>query len=138
MAQNEEEEGEAQVDTGENINVINNELQTRRPFSLTMEIPMFLTMLSFSLAGAAISNIILYRTCLHALNHTEEECHVFMSLNKNNETQQLEKEVQEYATFVSTVKTIIESLAPAVLSMFLGVWSDTYGRKPLIVWPLLE
>lgn len=73
---------------------------------------------------------------MHALNHTESECSVFLSLNKNNETEQLEKEVQQYATFVNTVKSVIEAVAPALLSMFLGVWSDTHGRKPLIVWPL--
>ncbi|KAJ0174070.1 hypothetical protein K1T71_010216 [Dendrolimus kikuchii] len=107
-----------------------------KPFSLTVEFPLFLNMLSFGLAGAAISNLILYRTCVHSLNHTESECSVFLSLKKNNETQHLENEVQQYATMVNTVKSVIESLAPALLSMFLGVWSDTYGRKPLIVWPL--
>lgn len=57
-------------------------------------------------------------------------------MNKNNDTQSLEKEVQKYATVVGTVKSIIEAVAPAILSTFLGVWSDTHGRKPLIVWPL--
>lgn len=45
--------------------------------------------------------------------------------------------MQQYATFVSTVKSVIESVAPAIMSLFLAVWSDTHGRKPLVVWPLL-
>lgn len=45
--------------------------------------------------------------------------------------------MQGYATFVLTVKTVMESIGPAIMSLFLGVWSDTYGRKPLIVWPML-
>ncbi|CAH2267017.1 proton-coupled folate transporter-like [Pararge aegeria] len=107
-----------------------------RPYRITMEFPLFFTMLSFSLSGAAISNMILFRTCVHSLNHTQEECKVFLSPVKNNGSHQLEEEVQKYATFVSMVRTVIESLAPAMLSLFLGVWSDTHGRKPLVVWPL--
>lgn len=84
-----------------------------------------------------ISNIILYRTCVHSLDHSVDECKGFLSPDKTNATKPLEEEVQKYVTYVSTVKTIIESLAPAFLSLFLGVWSDTHGRKPLIVWPLL-
>ncbi|XP_041984971.1 proton-coupled folate transporter-like [Aricia agestis] len=126
----------------ESINNGDNDSNTRavsssRPSRLTMELPLFLTMLSVSLTGVAISNIILYRTCVHSLNHSEEECKVFLSPIRNNSTQPLEKEVQKYATFVTMVRTMIESLAPAVLSLFLGVWSDRHGRKPLVVWPLL-
>lgn len=57
--------------------------------------------------------------------------------NKSNETQHLEKEVQKYLTYVSTVKSFIESLMPAILYLFVGVWPDTHGRKPLMVWPIL-
>ncbi|KAG6456780.1 proton-coupled folate transporter [Manduca sexta] len=116
------------------VNVIS-ELPGKK-FNITVDISIFLVMLSLALTGAAITNIIFYRTCVHALNYPRDECKVFLSLDKNNETQRLEKEVQQYATFIMTVKGIIESLAPAVLSLFLGVWSDTHGRKPLIVWPL--
>lgn len=73
---------------------------------------------------------------MHSLHHSVDECKIFLAPEKNNETRSLEEEVQKYATFVQTVKTVIESIVPAVLSMFLGVWSDTHGRKPLVVWPL--
>lgn len=86
--------------------------------------------------GTAISNIILFRTCVHSLHHSVAECQIFLAPEKNNQTHGLEEEVQKYATFVQTVKMVIESIVPAILSMFLGVWSDTHGRKPLVVWPL--
>lgn len=78
----------------------------------------------------------MYRTCVHALNYTEYECKPYLSPIKSNETANIEEEVQRYSTYVSTVKIVLEYLFPAFLSLFLGVWSDTYGRKPLIVWPL--
>lgn len=89
----------------------------------------------FSL-GSAINNIVFYRTCVYSLNHTIDECKDFLSPIRSNSTKMLENDVQKYATFVFTVKSVMESFAPAVLSLFLGVWSDTYGRKPLIVWPI--
>ncbi|XP_068620712.1 probable peptidoglycan muropeptide transporter SLC46 [Battus philenor] len=108
-----------------------------RPYRITVEIPLFLCMLGLAMSSSAISNIIFYRTCVHSLNHTEEECKDFLSPIRSNSTKWLEKDVQRYATFILTVKTAMEAVVPAVLSMFLGVWSDTYGRKPLIVWPIL-
>ncbi|XP_045777870.1 proton-coupled folate transporter-like [Maniola jurtina] len=122
------------TETEPNINSVSE--TARRPFRITMEFPLFFTMLSVALSGAAISNLILFRTCVHSLNHSQEECQVFLSPVKNNGSHQLEEEVQKYATFVSMVRMIVESVAPAILSLFLGVWSDTHGRKPLVVWPL--
>lgn len=79
----------------------------------------------------------MYRTCFHVKNYTDSECQVFLSPDRTNVSKHIEDEVQTYLTFVNLVRDIIESVVPAVLSFFLGVWSDTYGRKPLIVWPLL-
>ncbi|XP_045501791.1 proton-coupled folate transporter-like [Colias croceus] len=129
------QENEYVSESNPDINNDSNEVTTR-PYRVTMEFPLFFTILSVSLSGAAISNILLYRTCVHSLNHTTEECQVFLSPARNNGSQELEEQVQKYAAFVATVRTILESLAPAVLSLFLGVWSDKHGRKPLIVWPL--
>lgn len=61
-----------------------------------------------------------------------------MSSSRNNGSREIEEAVQKYATFVTMLRTIVESVAPAILSLFLGVWSDTHGRKPLVVWPLLS
>ncbi|XP_013187573.2 probable peptidoglycan muropeptide transporter SLC46 isoform X1 [Amyelois transitella] len=107
-----------------------------RPINVILEFALFLTMMGLTLSSTAISNIVLYRSCVHSLHYSVEECRPFLSPERTNDTKHLEVEVQKYVTYVTTVKTIIESLGPAFLSLFLGVWSDTHGRKPLIVWPL--
>lgn len=91
---------------------------------------------SLFILGVAISNVTLNRSCIHALGYTKEECKVFLSLEKKNETD-LEQEVQKYVTTLSMVRSVIEGVVPAVLALFVGGWSDTHGRKPLLVWPLL-
>ncbi|KAM3963294.1 putative peptidoglycan muropeptide transporter SLC46 [Aphomia sociella] len=130
MAQDEER----LTESNSNVNTIS-ELPGK-PFSMVLEIALFLVMMGLTLSGTAIRNILLYRTCVHTLHYSVDECHGFLSPVKNNDTSHLEEEVQKAVTYVNTVITIVESLGPAFLSLFLGVWSDTHGRKPLIVWPL--
>ncbi|XP_053614454.1 probable peptidoglycan muropeptide transporter SLC46 [Plodia interpunctella] len=101
-----------------------------------LELNLFLTMIGITLSSTALSNIMLYRACVHSLHHSAEECHPFLSPERTNSTKHLEVDVQKYVTYVGTVKEIFEYLGPAILCLFLGVWSDTHGRKPLIVWPL--
>ncbi|XP_032520132.2 probable peptidoglycan muropeptide transporter SLC46 [Danaus plexippus] len=107
----------------------------KRSIRTTIELPLFLNMLATFLTVSAVSNILLYRTCVHTLNHAVDECKFFLSPVKTNETSDLEAEVQKYTTYITTVKIILEYICPTILSLFLGGWSDTYGRKPLLVWP---
>ncbi|KPJ09641.1 Proton-coupled folate transporter [Papilio machaon] len=122
--------------TETNPNINTEFVNSNNKYRITMELPLFFTMMALSLSGAVTRNIILYRTCVHSLNHSKNECEGFLSPTKANITQHLEEEVQKYETFVSMVRVTFESVAPAILSLFLGVWSDTHGRKPLVVWPL--
>ncbi|CAH0590195.1 unnamed protein product [Chrysodeixis includens] len=132
MAQ--DDDNERLSEDNANVNTIS-EVPGKR-YGITMEFPMFLIMLGISLAGTAISNILLYRTCVHSLEYPEDECRIFLAIDKKNVTNPLEGPVQRYATLVGTVRGVLEALVPAFLSFFLGVWSDSHGRKPLIVWPI--
>ncbi|XP_063830514.1 probable peptidoglycan muropeptide transporter SLC46 isoform X1 [Ostrinia nubilalis] len=115
------------------------ELQPRRGFQwrYTIELPLFLISFGVVLAATPLSNIIMYRTCTHTLGHTVGECHTFLEPDSMNHTQELENEVQKYVTMVNAAQTVIAAVVPAALSLFLGVWSDKYGRKPLLVWTFL-
>ncbi|XP_076753612.1 putative peptidoglycan muropeptide transporter SLC46 isoform X3 [Xylocopa sonorina] len=45
----------------------------------------------------------------------------------------VDKQVQPKASLILMTKSIIESIVPALLSLFLGPWSDIYGRKPIML-----
>lgn len=79
----------------------------------------------------------MYRTCIHIKDYKEAECKVFLSAENTSLAEHIEDDVQKYTTFISTVQTVLQSVVPAILSFYLGPWSDSYGRKPLLVWPLL-
>ncbi|KAI5642982.1 major facilitator superfamily domain-containing protein [Phthorimaea operculella] len=107
----------------------------KRPL-ITMEIPMFLAMMSIQLNVATVNNLIMYRTCIHVKDFGDEVCSGFLAPDKTNVTQEVESEVQQYMNLILGVKTVLESLGPAFLCFFLGAWSDRHGRKPLVVWAL--
>ncbi|KAJ2948404.1 hypothetical protein O0L34_g7642 [Tuta absoluta] len=103
---------------------------------ITMEPPMFLVMMSISLTSIAINNIVMYRTCVHVKDLGEEICSGFLAPDKSNVSKEIETDVQRYMTMVQGVKAVMEAFGPAILSFFLGAWSDRHGRKPLIIWSL--
>ncbi|KAI5642983.1 major facilitator superfamily domain-containing protein [Phthorimaea operculella] len=109
---------------------------TKKVPLITMELPMFLSMLSISLAGIAVNNIVMYRTCVHVMELGEEICSGFLAPDKSNISKEVETEVQQYMTAVHTSKIVLEAIGPAILSFFLGAWSDTHGRKPVVIWAL--
>lgn len=96
----------------------------------------FYYLLPISFSDVTVNNILLYRTCLHASNYTKEECNGFLLPDKTNATNRLEEDVQKHVTQILMVITIIRTIVPVILSLFVSEWSDLHGRKPLIVWPL--
>ena len=45
----------------------------------------------------------------------------------------LEKSVQPHASYILMYQSFVTGIVPALLSFFLGPWSDRYGRKPLLL-----
>lgn len=47
--------------------------------------------------------------------------------------QAIETEIQSYVADMFLTRTLMESIVPAFCGLFIGSWSDHYGRKPLLV-----
>lgn len=47
--------------------------------------------------------------------------------------QALEIAVQPYAANIFMANTLIESIVSSTLVLFIGPWSDKFGRKPILV-----
>ncbi|GBP07935.1 Solute carrier family 46 member 3 [Eumeta japonica] len=110
----------------------------KRSYRLTMEVPLLLVMFGHNLSGGITTNILLYTACINTLNYTEHECELLLASGpKSNETMVIENEAQQHISIIMMIHSLSVALVPAVLSLFLGAWSDKYGRKPLVAWPLL-
>lgn len=83
----------------------------------------------FYLAHAIVQNQMLKQQCLiTGYNST-----ICADLSANNFTQEIEKEVQKKVADVTSSITMLNSFFPPIYSLFLGAWSDRFGRKPIMM-----
>lgn len=72
-----------------------------------------------------LPNVVEIQFCQSRLGISADQC-----LNTTSEN--LEK-LQKFTSLFQIVRSVIEVTIPALISFFVGPWSDTYGRKPLIL-----
>lgn len=111
-----------------------NELQRSRFRIWPLALALFCLFFALELSTATIlPNQLIYQTCTVILGHNETDCQYLGSNNESDFVRHLEAEAQRYVTKFQMAKSLIENLIPAAMSLFIGPWSDKFGRKPLIV-----
>lgn len=82
-----------------------------------------------------LTNQIVYQSCVVTLESNETACSLLKSSGaSDNQTIAiyLEEKVQPYAATISMTIVLLTSVVPALVALFLGPWSDKFGRKPVI------
>ncbi|XP_058828288.1 tetracycline resistance protein, class D-like isoform X2 [Topomyia yanbarensis] len=98
-----------------------------------LEPAVLLLFYALNVSSAVFTNQIVYQTCTVTLGINQSECALLGTENETEATKDLEKTVQPYTTNILMAKSLIESIIPALCSMFIGPWSDKYGRKPILL-----
>lgn len=93
-----------------------------------LEPALFTVFMGWNLATAIFPNQLLKQTCMHFGNNATD-CN---DLNKNNKTIKIEEEIQPQVAQIIMVTTLMMSIIPAFLSLFLCPWTDKFGRKKII------
>lgn len=89
------------------------------------------------LAGLAVQNMCLEKSCLVNLQYDEETCRHIMQGRTQNYTEQ-EKKVQRMVTTMSSWSSPLQTAPPGILALFIGAWSDRTGnRKAFMIVPIL-
>lgn len=86
-----------------------------------------------NLPSTLLQNQILKACCFNfadQLNYNDSLCNI-ISKNQNS-TKEIEEKIQPYAAEFQMYVMLISTLIPAVLSLFLGPYSDKYGRKKIL------
>lgn len=94
----------------------------------TLEPALFLLFFGWYLSSLIIENQILKQACLYSFDYDYIIC---TQLDDKNATS-VEQEIQPYVANIFMTIKIFSSIIPTTLSLFLGPWSDKYGRKKVI------
>ncbi|CAH1961523.1 unnamed protein product [Acanthoscelides obtectus] len=103
---------------------------------ITVELPLLLVFFSFMFTSSVYTNLVIYRTCYTILGYNQSECALLGNVD-NNITEHLEKLVEPEANIIGMVKGTIGSIFSVIICIFIGPWSDRFGRKPVIVANLI-
>ncbi|CAH1104627.1 unnamed protein product [Psylliodes chrysocephalus] len=103
---------------------------------VTVEVPLLLCMFCLMLQLNVSTNMLIYRTCYALLDYDESEC-ALLGKVENETTASLERKVQPTFNYINMVSTVMNSLVPLVFCMYVGTWSDKFGRKPFMLLSLI-
>lgn len=104
--------------------------QNQKPTRYFLEAALVLLFLGLYLPSVLLQNQILKQTCIQfGYNSTicDEIC------QNKNETKHIEEKLQPYVAQLQMTINLIQTIIPAILSLFLGPWSDTFGRKKILI-----
>ncbi|KAI8126976.1 Solute carrier family 46 member 3 [Lucilia cuprina] len=93
----------------------------------------FILVFSHSLSGTIMRNEVIYQACTTIFHYNESDCLQLGTKNVTGYLQEIETEIQPYVANLFMIRTLLESIVPAICGVFIGSWSDHYGRKPLLL-----
>lgn len=103
-----------------------------KAFLLSTEICSKSTLYSF-ISDTLVTDLIVYKTCITTMLLPETTCAILHNNSSSEEAKNLSAEVQQNIAPVIISNNVMKALIPMVLSLFLGPWSDKFGRKVLLL-----
>lgn len=61
------------------------------------------------------------------------KCDIFHTNTSSDDAKLLHEIVQPQTSYILMTKSLFENIFPTLSILFVGSWSDKYGRKPLLV-----
>uniref|UniRef100_A0A0K8W9V2 Solute carrier family 46 member 3 n=1 Tax=Bactrocera latifrons TaxID=174628 RepID=A0A0K8W9V2_BACLA len=99
-----------------------------------LELPVFLMFVGFLLTGSVMLNQELYQTCVAVYHYNESDCEPLRGIiPKTAEAKIIEKSVQPYVAKITMTSSILNNVWPGILVLFVGPWSDKFGRRPVLL-----
>jgi MFS transporter, PCFT/HCP family, solute carrier family 46 (folate transporter), member 1 len=109
-------------------NNVNNNQGHGKLRKFKLEPALLLLFFGYNLSSAIIPNQLLKQTCLQ-YGYNATDC---SELGLNNATKAIEQKIQPHVAEIIMVSSLLNAIIPAVLSLFLGPWTDKFGRKKVI------
>lgn len=100
---------------------------------LLLEPPVFLLSYAYFVSSAVLTDQLVYQACTVSFGVNESKCSQLGREHESADVQTLEALVQPYTANILMVESMANSILPAVLNLFIGPWSDRFGRKPVLL-----
>ncbi|XP_034947327.1 proton-coupled folate transporter-like [Chelonus insularis] len=97
-----------------------------------MEPSIFLLFFNYGMTETIFSDMIMYRTCKTYISN-KNSCDLLHTNSSSQEALDIDKIVQPHASYIILCDSLLDGIIPAALILFLGPWSDKFGRKPLLI-----
>lgn len=96
-----------------------------------LEFAMLFVFFGWNLSSSIVPNILLKNACMmYGYNLT-------ICDDVNNYTKEIEEKIQPFVAEIILTSTLLHTIIPAIFSLFLGPWSDKFGRKKVICGTLI-
>ncbi|XP_050324764.1 proton-coupled folate transporter-like [Bactrocera neohumeralis] len=109
------------------------EFNWRRLRFYLVEPMVFILLFAYNLSETIVKNQIIYQTCKSIFYFNESDCGQLGTKNASEHVKQIETMIQPYVARIFMTSSLIESFVPAFCGVFIGAWSDRFGRKPLLI-----
>ncbi|XP_062550017.1 probable peptidoglycan muropeptide transporter SLC46 [Armigeres subalbatus] len=106
--------------------------QTRSGFFI-LEPPVFLISFALNVSTAVFTDQLVYQACTVSLAINRTECDKLGKEYESPDVQALEARVQPYSADILMAESLADSILPAFMNLFIGPWSDRFGRKPVLL-----
>lgn len=113
------------------VSTLDGDQPPRRYF--TLEPVVLLLFFGYNVCSTVFQDQLVFQVCVSELGYNFSDCVVLGTNNDSEIVKDLEKKVQPYVADLIMTKSVVEAVVPAFLSLFIGPWSDKFGRKPMIV-----
>ncbi|XP_065093727.1 probable peptidoglycan muropeptide transporter SLC46 [Ochlerotatus camptorhynchus] len=98
-----------------------------------LEPPIFLISFALNVSTAVFTDQLVYQACVVSLGINQTECDKLGKEYESPEVQALEARVQPYSADILMAESLADSILPAFMNLFIGPWSDRFGRKPVLL-----
>ncbi|XP_017785339.1 PREDICTED: uncharacterized protein LOC108568644 [Nicrophorus vespilloides] len=98
-----------------------------------IEVPIFMVFFAAYISDSINTNFVIYRTCTVILGYSESNCSKLGERYLDNATHELLEEVQPEANTILMSNSLLSSIIPSLICLFVGPWSDTHGRKSSVI-----
>lgn len=88
----------------------------------------------FLIKASIYVNNLLYQICIYDLKEDRAVCQYLGTANESALIQNLETAAEKYSSDILMVGSICTNVFPAIGALFLGPWSDKFGRKPILLF----